>query len=39
MNRTTLENFRKLSPDKQDQIISFLLKLLSYYPQEIFDIR
>lgn len=38
MNRTTLENFRKLSPDKQDQIISFLLKLLTDY-QLLFSVQ
>lgn len=31
MNEQTLENFKKLSPEKQDELIAFLIKLLSYY--------
>ena len=36
MNEKTLENFKKLSPEKKEEIIAFLVRLLSYYPQEIF---
>lgn len=31
MKEKTLENFKKLSPEKQDELIAFLIKLKSYY--------
>lgn len=31
MNEQTLEDFKKLSPEKQDELIAFLTKLISYY--------
>ena len=36
MNKT-YEIFLNLPVEKQNQIISFLTKLLTYYPQEIFS--
>ena len=33
MNNIVLENFKKLSPEKQEELIAFLVRLKSYYPQ------
>ena len=38
MNKTTLENFKKLSPEKQEQIIALIKKFLSDY-QPVFSAR
>lgn len=35
MNEKTFENFKKLSPEKQEELIVLMLKFLTYY-QSIF---
>ena len=37
MNEKTLENFKKLSPDKQDELIALIVKLLSCCLSELFQ--
>ena len=39
MNKTTLENFKKLSPEEQEKIIAFLLKMLTDYQLLFSDYR
>lgn len=38
MNDKTLNNFKKLSPEKQEEIIALMSKLLTYY-QSVFSAR
>jgi len=38
MNEKTLDNFKKLNDTKQEEIISFLIKLLTYYPPNLFGL-
>ncbi len=38
MNDKTLNNFKKLSPEKQEEIIALMSKLITYY-QSVFSVR
>lgn len=31
MNKTTIDNFIKLSPQKQEELIALMIRLLTYY--------
>ena len=39
MNETTLELFRKLPENKQDELIAFLIRLQSYYSLILADMH